>query len=484
MNISSNIGVDYKASSLDLGVIHPSSLQGSDIKFIRLQWLDYTNMVKFRIMPVSYFQKLLASQRPGVNLAKPSLGLVGLGLAEGFPIMGEYYLTPDVRTLRRCPYEPGHASLMSWFEEKAPVELPDGSSSVAVPLCPRTTLKRIVDCAENESHVKFLVGFESEFVLLKSTDPIEAVNIHEFSSSDSMRPGAIETTVMNEIAKSVQESGIELQLYHAEAGAGQYEVVTGPLPPLESADALVHTREIIYNTAARYGLRATFTPRLPTSAIGSAAHMHLSIHSTVRTPSPKHPLHTPKAPNVLSPLESTFLAGLLAHLPALPALTLPTAASYQRVGDGRWSGGTYVCWGTENREAPVRLTNPASPSSRRFELRFMDGTANPYLALAGIIGAGHAGVRAGLKLEVQDNPGPQSAAQMSPEERAALGIVRRMPLSWEEGRKNIQSDRELVVILGEELVEKYLSVNKLVDSTINNPEASESERIQSLIKFY
>ena len=64
------------------------------------------------------------------------------------------------------------------------------------------------------------------------------------------------------------------------------------------------------------------------------------------------------------------------HLPALTALTLPQPASYKRVGDGVWSGGTYVCWGTDNREAPVRLCNAACPSSRNFELRFIDGLAN------------------------------------------------------------------------------------------------------------
>lgn len=41
----------------------------------------------------------------------------------------------------------------------------------------------------------------------------------------------------------------------------QYEVVLGPLSPLEAADALVHTREIIYNTANKYNLRATLAPK-------------------------------------------------------------------------------------------------------------------------------------------------------------------------------------------------------------------------------
>lgn len=226
--------------------------------------------------------------------------------------------------------------------------------------------------------------------------------------------------------------------------------MTGPLPPLEAVDALVHTREIIYNTAALYSLRATFVPRISMQSIGTAAHAHISVHST---------LQGVTRGTSMSDIEKSFLAGLMKHLPSLPALTLPTSASYARVGDGLLSGGTYVCWGKENREAPIRLTNPDSPSSRRLEMRFIDGTANPYLALAGIIGVGHAGIRQNLALTVQDCSGSTPASYMSEDERKAIGIVNRMPLSWEEGRKNIQNDPELESILGKNLLEAYLSVN-------------------------
>ena len=43
---------------------------------------------------------------------------------------------------------------------------------------------------------------------------------------------------------------------------GQYEIVTGPLPPLEAADAVVFTRETIINIASKHGLHATFSPRV------------------------------------------------------------------------------------------------------------------------------------------------------------------------------------------------------------------------------
>ena len=111
--------------------------------------------------------------------------------------------------------------------------------------------------------VSFLVGFEIEFILLKSTLP-EAVPIstHDWSTTASIYTGSTGAIVLEEIAEALQAGGIELQMYHAEAAPGQYEVVTGPLSPLQAADALVYSRETIYNIANKYKLRATFAPRV------------------------------------------------------------------------------------------------------------------------------------------------------------------------------------------------------------------------------
>lgn len=110
--------------------------------------------------------------------------------------------------------------------------------------------------------VEFLIGFESEFVLLKKPSPIEVVNAHGWCSSAAFPSGTIETQVLKEIGDCLKISGIELQAYHSEAAPGQYEVVTGPLSALQAVDALIHTRDIIFNIASKHGLRATLAPRL------------------------------------------------------------------------------------------------------------------------------------------------------------------------------------------------------------------------------
>jgi len=474
MNTASEFqhGVEYHLSTIKTNTLSVDKLEESGIRYIRFQWVDYTNTVRFRIMPLSYFKKLLEGNRPGIAVAKVALGIVYLIVASGFAPMEEYLITPDLSTIRPCPYEPGHASIVGWIEEKAGVVDSQGKPVLQVDLCPRGILRRIVEEAKTACDVDYLVGFETEFILLKSTSPIEPISIHAWSSARSLRSGSTSTTAVDEMVDAIELSGIEVQIYHGEAAPGQYEIVTGPLPPLQAADALVHTREVIYNVAAKHGLHATFAPRLYMNSAGSAAHTHISVHSG-----------RVKKDVKLSSVEKSFLAGVMAHLPSLPALTLPIPASYKRVTDGVWSGGTYVCWGTENREAPVRLTNSASPSSRRFEMRFIDGTANPHLVLAGILGAGYLGIQSNLELTISDCPGPKTAAQMSEDERHALGIYKRLPLSWNEARENFASDTQLSKILGTEFQEKYLSVNKTLAEALDQDE-DETKKLERLVQFY
>jgi glutamine synthetase len=456
--MSAEYGVKYTPSTVQkttpLANVSIDDLKSMGIEYIRLQWVDLINNIRYRVIPLSYFAKILESPRPSISITKCVFGLVFITLAPGFSALGEYLYVPDMNTLRLCPYADGHASVMGWFEEKVPVKGPDGIPSVTVPLCPRTTLKRVVEEAKASAGVEFLVGFETEFILLKSTSPIEAVNNHGWSNSPKLPSGSVETKVLQEIAKSLQESGVELQMYHAEAAPGQYEVITGPLPPLEAADALIHTRETIANVASKHGLRATLAPRVYLDNCGSAAHTHISVHST-RPPSPNAPPTT----DGLTSHESAFLSSLLAHLPALTALTLPLPASYKRMIDGVWSGGTYVCWGTDNREAPVRLCNASSPSSRNFEVKCHDGLANPYLSLAGMLGAGSVGVKEGQKLRMGNCDG-QTAANMGEAGRKALGITQRMSLTWEESRKAFGADEVVRNVLGNEVVDTYLAVNE------------------------
>ena len=186
---------------------------------------------------------------------------------------------------------------------------------------------------------------------------------------------------------------------------------------------------------------------------GNSAHHHISIHSNEKQQN--------ASPSEIAPtlkhFERFFLQSLLDNLPALACLTLPTAASYARVVDGIWSGGTWVCWGNDNKEAPIRLCG--SPGSHHFELKCVDGTSNPYLVIAGIIGAGMVGVKRGQDLTMRACDA--MAYKLSKQERQDLGIIDNLPRTIAEARESFDGCWELKGVLGEEFVEKYLAVNRV-----------------------
>ncbi|KAH7882852.1 hypothetical protein F5I97DRAFT_1977292 [Phlebopus sp. FC_14] len=466
--MASDIGIKYTLHNFSSGTISQptrDSLTSLGVKFVRVQWVDLLNNVRFRVLPLSHFLKLLKTPRPGVAVTKCVFGLVFIQLVPGFDAVGEYLYAVDLSSLRLCPYAPGHAVVFGFFQEKTPLLGPNGPS-FQVPLCPRTNLQQLLTYAKVNLDAQFLVGFETEFILLKSTNPIVAANNYGWSNSPALLTGTVEAQVLEEIAGALAEAGIELQMYHSEAAPGQYEVVTGPLPPLEAADALVQTRETIFNIASKHGLRATLAPRLNADNCGSGAHTHISVHGSSRGVSNSE---------YLNPLESSFLAGLLEHLPSIIAFTLPLRASYERMKDGIWSGGTWACWGVDNREAPVRLANATSPSSRNFEIKTVDGTSSPYLALLGLLGAGILGINENKALVARNCEGPKTAAQMTDAERAAMGITKRMPLNIEQARDYLQADEAVKDILGPKFVDMFIKVNETLVTAMDGPEGENKD---------
>jgi glutamine synthetase len=162
----------------------------------------------------------------------------------------------------------------------------------------------------------------------------------------------------------------------------------------------------------------------------------------------------------MTPLERSFLQAILENLPSSAAFTLPTAVSYDRVQDGIRSCGTYVCWGEDNKDVAVRLTGP--PGSHHFELRTIDGTANPYIVLASILGLGLIGIEKGLELKIKTID--SAAVSLDAEERTKRGIVTSLPRTLSEARDAVRQDTTIANVLGQEFVQKYLSTNEVRNS--------------------
>jgi glutamine synthetase len=84
-----------------------------------------------------------------------------------------------------------------------------------------------------------------------------------------------------------------------------------------------------------------------------------------------------------------FLGGVLAHLPEVMVFYAPTVNSYKRYVDGSWAP-TRVAWSYDNRTAGVRVVGQGP--SLRIEWRVPGADCKPYLALAGLLATGLAGI--------------------------------------------------------------------------------------------
>jgi glutamine synthetase len=93
-----------------------------------------------------------------------------------------------------------------------------------------------------------------------------------------------------------------------------------------------------------------------------------------------------------------FSAGIIHNLPALMQFLAPHHNSIRRLLPGCFAG-NYHFWGYDNKEAPLRVTQPLpNQGVTDIELKSFDHTANMYLAFAATIACGIYGIRNGMKL--------------------------------------------------------------------------------------
>jgi glutamine synthetase len=83
-----------------------------------------------------------------------------------------------------------------------------------VAFCTKYVFRR----AERELGAKFLVGFETEFILLDRQD--KPASTGAWSTSRKLQCGPV-TDCVHDIAQTIIDAGIKLELYHAESADGQ-----------------------------------------------------------------------------------------------------------------------------------------------------------------------------------------------------------------------------------------------------------------------
>ena len=237
---------------------------------------------------------------------------------------------------------------------------------------PRTALASVIEHT-GELGRSYTAAPELEFYLLDAEGlPVDAGGYFE----DAAGPGAM---VVRDAVDRLGACGVDVESTHHEAGPGQYEIDLAPLTALKLADALVLTKYLVRESAAKAGLRATFMPRPFAGEAGSGLHIHQRTGSGLVEDSGE-----------LTEEGRFFLGGQLAHARALSALAAPTVNSYKRLHSGPEAPSAIV-WAFVNRGALIRLS-PNAAGGPTIEFRGADPSANPYLVFSGLLIAAAHGV--------------------------------------------------------------------------------------------
>ncbi len=436
-----------------------SSLDQNHIRFIRLLWCDNSNIIRGKAV---HRHRLPHYLTHGVGIAQAQQALPVMMdapiAATGLGPVGEVRLVPDWTTMTPLPYAVGHGRVMTDMIQAGEPWC----------FCPRSFLKRMIASAATEN-LEIQAAFENEFYLLKpSATEIIPADDTVFAASLSMD---LQQPVIDAIAEALISQGIVVEQYYPESGPGQQEISILYQPALTAADQQIVFRETVKAVAHQHDLKASFLPKIFPNQAGNGTHIHFSLWQGGQN-------IIPTAQGQLSPVARQFVAGILDHLPGLMALTTPSPNSYRRLQPQSWSG-AFRCWGYDNREAAIRVpTNPTLPSPTHIELKTVDASANPYLALGCIIAAGLDGVRRRLSLPEAVAVDP---ATLTDTERNVKQID-RLPQSLGDSIQHLQHNQTLLSALGSDLGTAYLAIRQAEYQAMK--EWSLEQEVKQLIDRY
>ncbi len=413
----------------------------NDLRLVRFLWCGNDGTVRTKATALAGLEQRLRSGI-GVTLGMQAMNSLDLlQPIEGMGPVGELRIVPDPATFRVLPYAPHTGAVLT--DQMA-------LDSAPAAVCQRSFLKRM-SARLAERGALLHAGFENEFTLAQLVDgewrPVDSSLCYSTIGMTASQD------YVDQLVDALDRQDIPVDQYHAELGPGQQELTTGHAPALEAADRQIMVRETIRGVAAVRGLAASLAPKPWADVAGNGCHIHFSLWDRDGS---LNRMYSPDVP--LSQEGRSFAAGVLAHLPALCGLTVPSFNSYARISPQTWSG-AYTCWGFDNREAPVRVPSVfggMEEASTNVELKAADASCNPYLAVGGLIAAGLDGIERGLELP---DPVDVDPATLSDRERDERGIV-RLPRTQAEALDALEADAVLGPALGETLLRSYLAVRR------------------------
>lgn len=411
------------------------------VKTVRFVYCDHGGVIRAKAIRAGHLRHKLGE---GVGLTRAQMAMNMLDVLvpiQGMEPVGELRLTPDTNTFSVLPWTRDSAGLIC---DQLDHNGQDWGS------CPRTFLKDMVTRLRERS-IEMRATFEVEFYLARAVDgimePFDRAPVYSTIGLD------LNAGVMDAIAEALGAQGMDVEGTLNEYGPGQQELSIRPEDALRAADNQVKLRDTVRGVADAHGLVASLAPKPFADGIGSGCHVHFSLWDQETG---RNLLYDPTDARGLGAAGRHAIAGLLHHLPALVALTCPSYNSYRRLQPHAWSS-AFTAWGFDNREAAVRVASPfhgREEQSYNVELKTVDGSCNPYIALGGIIAAVLDGIDHATE---PGEPCDTDPAHLDQSERERRGI-RRLPTTLAEALTNLERDAVLLGGMKDLMRRSFLAV--------------------------
>jgi len=402
------------------------------IKYFLVSWVDLFGNLRAKLVPA---RAIKGMQRDGAGFAGFAAWL------DMTPAHPDLFGVPDPDSLIQLPWKPeiGWVAADLWMGGKE------------VEASPRVALKRQLAKAMKKGY-RLKTGVECEFHLINAdgTDIADGSDTQSKPCYDQLALMR-QYPVIGKICDAMLEMGWNPYQNDHEDANGQFEMNWDYDDALKTADRHVFFKYMTKTIAEENGMRATFMPKPFMHLTGNGCHAHVSLWDKTG----KRNLFATRRKDArglgLSPLAYQALGGIMHSAEDLTAIFNPTVNSFKRISAPRTvSGATWspdaVTYGGNNRTHMVRV-----PDDGRFELRLMDGAANPYLLQAGVLAAVLDGI------ENKRDPGDPIHLNMY-EEGHKVKTAKKLPENMLDALRLLDKSKVIRAGLGDDLINAFVKL--------------------------
>jgi len=410
------------------------------IKYFLISFVDLFGVLRSKLVPAHAIKEM---QSVGAGFAGFAAWL------DMTPADSDMFGIPDPDSLIQLPWnkEVGWLASDLWMNGK-PVQA-----------SPRVMLKNQIKKLKKQN-LTMKSGVECEYFLISPdgqsiADPRDTQSKPCYDQSALMR----RYDLIKEICDCMIEMGWGPYQNDHEDANGQFEMNWDYSNCLETADRHTFFKYMVKTIAEKHGLRATFMPKPFNNLTGNGCHAHVSVWQG------KKNKFLDKSDKLgLSKIAYNFLGGVIKNASSLSAFFNPTINSYRRINapptksGASWSPSS-ISYTGNNRTHMIRIPDPG-----RFELRLMDGSANPYLLQASILAAG----LDGLKNKI--DPGNPLHCNMY-EDFAKYPDLPKLPDELDQSLSQLKDNESMNEAFGSDVISSYI---KLRDTEIKEFKSKES----------